>query len=63
LKAFADFDTVKAADGKWLTGPEYFALCRANRAPELALNDKGEPIRAGHDLYKMSYGKSFNIKP
>jgi len=63
LKAFADFDTVQAADGKWLTGPEYFALCSANLAPELALNDKGEPIRAGHDLYKMSYGKSFNIKP
>jgi len=63
LKAFADFDTVQAADGKWLTGPEYFALCRANRAPELALDGKGEPIRAGHDLYKMSYGKSFNIKP
>lgn len=63
LKAFADFDTVQAADGKWLTGPEYFALCRANRAPELALDGKGEPIRAGHDLYKMSYGKSFNVKP
>lgn len=63
LKAFADFDTVQAADGSWLTGPEYFALCRANRAPELALDGKGEPIRRGHDLYKMSYGKSFNVKP
>lgn len=63
LKAFADFDTVQAADGAWLTGPEYFALCRANRAPELALDGKGEPIRRGHDLYKMSYGKSFNVKP
>jgi len=63
LKAFADFDTVQTANGKWLTGPEYFGLCIANRAPELALNEKGEPIRAGHDLYKMAYGKSFNIKP
>lgn len=63
LKAFAEFDTVQAADGAWLTGPEYFALCRANRAPVLALDGKGEPIRAGHDLYKMSYGKSFNVKP
>lgn len=63
LKAFADFDTVQAADGRWLSGPEYFALCRENRAPELALDAKGEPIRAGHDLYKMSYGKSFNVRP
>lgn len=63
LKAFADFDTVQMADGSWLTGPEYFALCRANQAPELALNHKGEPIRAGHDLYMASYAKSFNIKP
>lgn len=63
LKAFADFDTVQAADGRWLTGPEYFDLCRQNRAPQLALDGKGEPIRRGHDLYKMSYGKSFNVAP
>lgn len=63
LAAFAEFDTVQTAAGTWLTGPEYFALCRANRAPVLALDKKGEPIRKGHDLYKMSYGKSFNVKP
>jgi len=63
LKAFAEFDTVKTAAGKWLTGPEYFALCRRNKAPELAVDAKGEAVRKGHDLYKMSYGKSFNVAP
>jgi DNA polymerase len=63
LKAFADFDTVQTADGGWLTGMQYFDLCRQNEVPELAVNEKGEPIRKGHDLYKMAYGKSFNVRP
>lgn len=63
LKAFAEFDTVQLADGTWMTGPEFFRLCRENNKPELAEDAKGEAIRKGHDLYKMSYGKSFNVRP
>jgi DNA polymerase bacteriophage-type len=63
LRAFAEFDTVLTAEDEWLSGPEYFALCRDGTPPALALNEKGEPIRRGHDLYKMSYGKSFNVRP
>lgn len=63
LKAFAEFDTVQLKDGSWLTGPQYFALCRENNLPDLAEDAKGEAIRKGHDLYKMSYGKSFNVRP
>lgn len=64
LRAFADFDTVcEDVTGRWLTGPQYFAACMAGRAPVLRLNDKGEPVRRGHDLYKMAYGKSFNLDP
>lgn len=63
IKAFGDFDTVCDDAGLWLTGPEYYALCLEGHAPVLRLNDKGEPIRRGHDLYKMAYGKSFNIDP
>ena len=63
LKAFADFDTVLGEDGFWYTGPEYFALCRENNAPALECDKKGEPVRKGHDLYKLAYAKSFGIKP
>lgn len=63
LKAFAEFDTVQDESGNWLTGPEYFDRCRGGNAPKLRLNDKDEPIRKGFDLYKMSYGKSFNLSP
>lgn len=64
LRAFAEFDTVcDDATGRWLTGPQYFAECLAGRALQLRLNEKKEPLRRGHDLYKMAYGKSFNLDP
>lgn len=63
LQAFRDFDTVRGQDGKWYTGPEFYELVLAGRAPLLERNAKGEPIRKGHDLYKLSYAKSFGIKP
>ena len=66
LRAFAEYDTVRAQDGldsAWLSGPAYTALCRAGRPPVLELDVKGEPVRRGHDLYKLSYGKSFGVAP
>lgn len=63
LKAFSEFDTVRAVNGRWLTGPQYFNLCRHNQAPMLELDAKGDPVRRGPDLYKLAYGKSFGIAP
>lgn len=63
LKAFADFDTVLGQDDKYYTGPQFFNLCMQHAMPALQRDTKGEPIRKGHDLYKLSYGKSFGVAP
>jgi DNA polymerase bacteriophage-type len=63
LQAFRDFDTVQTIGGEWLTGPQLRALHLSHEYPELALDAKGEPIRLGHDLYKLAYSKSFGIRP
>lgn len=63
LQAFADFDTVQTEGGDWITGTELVAAYLDRRPVPLALDAKGEPIRKGHDLYKLAYAKSFGIKP
>jgi DNA polymerase len=63
LRAFADYDTVLGKDGKWYTGPEFYAACLRREVIALELDSKGEPVRKGHDLYKLAYSKSFGIRP
>lgn len=63
LQAFREFDTVQAEDGQWITGAELVAAYLERRPVPLALDVKGEPIRKGHDLYKLAYAKSFGVKP
>lgn len=63
LQAFADFDTVQTEGGEWITGTELVAAYLDRRPVPLARDAKGEPIRKGHDLYKLAYAKSFGIKP
>lgn len=61
--AFRLFDTVQLADGGWINGAALRAATLEGRRPALALDAKGEPIRRGHDLYKLAYAKSFGIAP
>lgn len=63
LQAFRDFDTVKLANGGWMTGTERREEVLAGRRPALELDKKGEPVRKGHDLYKLAYAASFSVKP
>lgn len=63
IKAFADYDTVLGKNGQWYTGPEFYAACLRGEAPSLERDSKGEPVRKGHDLYKLAYSKSFGVKP
>ena len=63
LQAFAEFDTVQTEGGAWITGTELVAAYLDRRPVPLALDAKGEPIRKGQDLYKLSYAKSFGVTP
>lgn len=63
LQAFRDFDTCKGLDGQWHTGTAMTHAVLTGQPIALELNEKDEPIRMGHDLYKLAYAKSFGIKP
>lgn len=59
LEAFREYDTVLGRDGRWYTGPEFYAAALRREYIPLELDKKGEPVRKGPDLYKLSYAKSF----
>lgn len=61
LQAYRDFDTVQDVHGAWWSGDRYRAECLTRTQPELARDDKGEPVRLGPDLYKLAYANSFRI--
>lgn len=61
LDAFREFDTQLTTSGIWLSGPEYRELILAGDRPVLELDEKGEPVRRGADLYKLAYAKAFRI--
>ena len=56
LSAFREYDTLIARDGSCIPPEERYI-----RRHEIKLNDKGEPIHVGHDLYKLTYAKAFNV--
>ena len=59
LEAFREFDTLQAEDGSWVTPDRLLT----GEHPPLALNAKGETVHKGHDLYKVTYGRTFGKKP
>lgn len=63
LAAFRAFDALKGADGRWIFGPDQTRATLEGRTLELARDEKGKPIRKGHDLYKLAYAKSFSVEP
>lgn len=63
LKAFQEYDTLVLADGGYMTWQEWARHVLAGDAPALALDKKGEPLRKGHDLYKLAYAKAFGADP
>lgn len=57
LEAFREFDTLQTKDGGWALP------YRDGWFQEWAVNAKGDFIHKGHDLYKLTYARTFGIKP
>lgn len=57
LEAFREFDTLQTKDGRWALP------YRDGWFQEWAVNAKGDFIHKGHDLYKLTYARTFGIKP
>lgn len=57
LEAFREFDTLQTKSGMWALP------YRDGWFQEWAVNEKGDFIHKGHDLYKLTYARTFGIKP
>lgn len=57
LEAFREFDTLQTKSGRWALP------YRDGWFQEWAVNEKGDFIHKGHDLYKLTYARTFGIKP
>lgn len=57
LEAFREFDTLQTKSGAWALP------YRDGWFQEWAINAKGDFIHKGHDLYKLTYARTFGIKP
>lgn len=57
LEAFREFDTLQTKSGEWVLP------YRDGWFQEWAVNEKGDFIHKGHDLYKLTYARTFGIKP
>ena len=57
LEAFREFDTLQTKSGAWALP------YRDGWFQEWAVNEKGDFIHKGHDLYKLTYARTFGIKP
>lgn len=57
LEAFREFDTLKTKSGEWALP------YRDGWFQDWAVNEKGDFIHKGHDLYKLTYARTFGIKP
>lgn len=59
LEAYREYDTLLGADGNWYDGPTLRDAVLVGEPIAVELDEKGEPVRRGPDLYKLAYAKSF----
>ena len=59
----ADLSNIEGRDQAWLAGESWKLQAFRDFDTIVGTDAKGEPIRKGHDLYKLAYSASFGIKP
>lgn len=59
----ADLANIEGRYLAWLAGETWKLKAFRDYDTILGTDDKGDPIRKGHDLYKLAYARSFGIPP
>ena len=56
-----DLSNIEGRGLAWLAGEEWKLRAFVEYDTIVGHDEKGEPIRLGHDLYKLAYARSFNV--
>ncbi|AMH01843.1 DNA polymerase I [Serratia liquefaciens] len=59
----SDLSNIEGRFLAWLAGEEWKLQAFRDYDNVIDTDENGEPIRAGHDLYKLAYARAFNMTP
>lgn len=59
----ADLSNIEGRVAAWLAGEEWKLQAFRDYDTIIGTDDKGKPVRKGHDLYRLAYAGAFNVEP
>ena len=59
----ADLSNIEGRVAAWLAGEDWKLKAFKDYDTIVGEDEKGKPIRKGHDLYALAYAKTFNVSP